>query len=149
MIPLKEPKTVKNLSELACFSSRTNSKTPSVWCAVSVIKCVYVLLRKLFLVQVEFLKRLWKNICFWNEYDTSIKDKSFFIALTGAGQLVEHLPQSEKLLVQFPVRAYAWVASLVPGWDVCERQLIDVSLLHWCFSPSLSPSLPLSPKINK
>ena len=32
---------------------------------------------------------------------------------------------------------------------VNERQLINVSLTQWCFSPSLSPSLPFSLKINK
>ena len=33
--------------------------------------------------------------------------------------------------------------------DAYERQLINVSLSHRCFSPSLSPSLPLSLEINK
>ena len=40
-----------------------------------------------------------------------------------------------------------------PWLGACEKQLIDVSLAHWCFFPSLSPSLPLSLllslKINK
>ena len=36
----------------------------------------------------------------------------------------------------------------VPGWGTCETQLIDVSLSHRCFSPSLSPSLPLFLKIK-
>ena len=31
----------------------------------------------------------------------------------------------------------------------CERQPTNVPLSHWCFSPSLSLSLPLSQKINK
>ena len=40
--------------------------------------------------------------------------------------------------------------SLVPSWGMYERQLINVSLSHRCFSPSLSPSVPLSLKtINK
>ena len=39
------------------------------------------------------------------------------------------------------------VQSSVQG--ACERQPIHVSLSHWCFSPSLSPSLVLSLKINK
>ena len=38
------------------------------------------------------------------------------------------------------------MAGSVPRVGTCKRQL--VSLLHWCFSPSLSPSLPCSPKIN-
>ena len=36
-----------------------------------------------------------------------------------------------------------------PQVGVYERQLIDVSFVHRCFSPSLSPSLPLSLKISK
>ena len=52
-------------------------------------------------------------------------------------------------LVRFPVRAYSWVAGLVPHFGACERQPTDVSLSHQCFSLSLSPSLPLSLKINK
>ena len=59
------------------------------------------------------------------------------------------VPQSKKSLVSFLVRAHAWVAGSVPGWGAYERQPIDVSLLHLCFSPSLSLSLPLSLKINR
>ena len=51
--------------------------------------------------------------------------------------------------IQFPVRAHSWVVGQVPSWGTCERQLINVSLTHWCFSPSFSFSLPLSLKINK
>ena len=36
-----------------------------------------------------------------------------------------------------------------PWLGACKGQLIDVSLAHQCFSPSLSPSHPLSLKINK
>ena len=36
-----------------------------------------------------------------------------------------------------------------PQWRVYEKQPIDVSLPHWCFSPSPSPSLPFSVKRNK
>ena len=41
------------------------------------------------------------------------------------------------------------VASLIPSQGTWERQRIDVSLSHLCFSPSLSFSLPLSLKIYK
>ena len=53
------------------------------------------------------------------------------------------------------------VTSLTPSQDTClgcgpdlwlgvwKRQLVYVSLTHQCSSPSLSPSLPLSLKINK
>ena len=51
--------------------------------------------------------------------------------------------QTKGSLVRFPVRAHAWVAGQVPSRGVHGRQPhIDVSLL-------LSPSLPLSLKINK
>ena len=65
-------------------------------------------------------------------------------ALTSVAQLVGVIPQSKRLPVQFPVRAHAWVVALVPGCGSYERQLMDVSLSHQCFSPSLSSSLPLS-----
>ena len=51
-------------------------------------------------------------------------------------------PHIKRSPVQFPVRALAWTAGGVPGWDV--REATDS-----CFSPSLSPFLPLSLKINK
>ena len=59
------------------------------------------------------------------------------------------IPQSERLLVRFLVRAHAWVTGSVPGHAVFNRQPTDVSLSHQCFSLSLSPSLLLSWKINK
>ena len=36
--------------------------------------------------------------------------------------------QTKRSLVQFPVRAHAWVAGQVPQLGACKRQLIDVSL---------------------
>ena len=55
------------------------------------------------------------------------------------------IPQTKRSLVQFPVRAHAWVAGQIrsPVGGVWE------ATTYWCFSPSLSPSLPLSLKINK
>ena len=51
--------------------------------------------------------------------------------------------QTKGSLVQFPVRAHAWVAGQVPSDGAHERQPhIDVSL-------PLSPSFPFSLKINK
>ena len=38
---------------------------------------------------------------------------------------------------------------VVPDWGTYKRQVMDVSLTRWCFSPPLSPSLTLSLKINK
>ena len=47
-------------------------------------------------------------------------------------------------LVQFPVRAHVWVVGQVPPVGAMWEATI-----HWYFSPSLAPSLPLSLKINK
>ena len=52
--------------------------------------------------------------------------------------------QTKGSSVQFPVRAHAWVAGQVPR----EGHVIG-NHTYRCFSPSLSPSLPLSLKINK
>ena len=65
-------------------------------------------------------------------------------ALTGVAQLAGHHPIKRKLPVQFPVRAHAGVQGLVPIRGVCNRQQIDVSLSHRCFSPPFSFSFPLS-----
>ena len=51
---------------------------------------------------------------------------------------------SKRLPVQFSVRAHAWVAGSVLAQCAGERQPINVSLSHRCFSPSISPYLPLS-----
>ena len=40
-----------------------------------------------------------------------------------------------------------WARFLAEG--IYERQPVNVSLRHQCFSPSLSPSFPISLKINK
>ena len=37
----------------------------------------------------------------------------------------------------------------VPSQGPHKKQPIDVSLSHWCFSSSLSPSFPISLKVNK
>ena len=52
--------------------------------------------------------------------------------------------QCARSLVQFPVRAHAWVVGSVLGWGTYQRQPINVSLSDRCFPPSLSTSLPLS-----
>ena len=52
-------------------------------------------------------------------------------ALAGVAQWIEHWPvnQTKESLVQFSVRAQAWVAGQVPWCGVHERQShIDVSL---------------------
>ena len=59
-------------------------------------------------------------------------------------QWVGYRPQSKMSPVQFPAKAHAYVVGSVPG-----QGTYNVSLSHGCFSPSLSPSTPLSLKISK
>ena len=64
-------------------------------------------------------------------------------ALAGGAQWIEHQPENQRVSGWFPVRAHAWLAGQVLSAGARERQPhIDVSL-------PLSPSLPLSLKINK
>ena len=63
-------------------------------------------------------------------------------ALAGIAQWIEHGLQTKRLLVQFPVRAHAWVAGQVPSGGHMRGN-------HTLIFLSLSPSLPLSLKINK
>ena len=64
------------------------------------------------------------------------------LALACVGQLGV-IPQSEKSLVRFPLRACALVVGSFPGCGRYERQPIDVSLSHQCFS-HFFPLPPLS-----
>ena len=52
--------------------------------------------------------------------------------------------QTERWLVGFHVGAHAWGVGSAPSQGIYGRQPIDVSFLHQCFSPSLSPTFPLS-----
>ena len=67
--------------------------------------------------------------------------KVSYLALAGVAQWIERGLQTKGLPVRFPIRAHAWVAGQVPSGGPHERQPnIDISL---------SPSFPLSLKINK
>ena len=54
---------------------------------------------------------------------------------------LENSPIDRRVVGSIPCQG--WVSGVVPGPGVCERQLTEVSLSRWCFSSSLSPSLPL------
>ena len=64
-------------------------------------------------------------------------------------QWIECQPAKWKAAGSIPHQGTCLGCGPGPRLGVCERQPIDVSLSHSCFSPSLSPSLPLSLKINK
>ena len=62
----------------------------------------------------------------------------FCLALARVAQWIEHQPGNQRVPGSIPIRAHAWVVGQVPSKGVPEVTS------HWCFSPSLSPSLPLS-----
>ena len=70
-------------------------------------------------------------------------------ALAGIYQLAGHRPTNWKVAGSIPGQGTYLGCSLVPSQGASERQLINISLTHWCFSPSLPPFFSLSLKINK
>ena len=63
-------------------------------------------------------------------------------ALAGVAQWVEHQPTNQVSLVQFPVRAHAWVAGQVPSWGCVKGN-------HTLMFLSLSFALPSPLSKNK
>ena len=72
-----------------------------------------------------------------------------YFDLGDVAQWIEHRPVNQKVASSIP--SQGTYLGCGPGLQLgaCERQPIDVSLTHGCFSPSLSPACPLSLKINK
>ena len=70
-------------------------------------------------------------------------------ALTSMAQWVEHCPEKQRVAASTPSRGTCLGCGPGSQLGACERQLINVSLVHRCFFLSLSPSLPPSLKINK
>ena len=70
-------------------------------------------------------------------------------ALAGVTQWIERQPLDQKVAGSVPGQGMCLGCGPGLQLGMCERQPIDVSLAHRCFSPSLSPSLPCSLKINK
>ena len=62
---------------------------------------------------------------------------------------IELRPANQRVASSIPGQGTCLVCGQGPQLGVCERQPVDVSLTYECFSSSLSPSLPLSLKINK
>ena len=74
---------------------------------------------------------------FWKEYCSP----------TSMAQLVEGHPAKQKVVSSILDQGTC-LGCGPSSQNLCKRQTIDVSLAHWCFSPSLSPCA-LSKKINK
>ena len=84
----------------------------------------------------EMLKGLTKK-------KKKIKNMNSKLNLASMAQWTEHCLWTKESPVRFLVRAHVWIAGQVPSRGVWE------AITHWCFSPSLSTSLPLYLKINK
>ena len=63
-------------------------------------------------------------------------------------QWTECQPVNQKVTSSIPSQSTCLGCGPGPQLGVWERQLIDVSLVHRCFSPSLSPFLPLPLVVN-
>ena len=71
------------------------------------------------------------------------------IAVVGVAQWIECWPLNQKVTSSIPTEGTCLGCRPGPHLGACDRQPVDVSLAHWCFSPSLSPFLPFSLKVNK
>ena len=71
------------------------------------------------------------------------------LTLAGVAQCIECQPANQKAAGSIPSQGICLICRPGPQLRVCERQPFDVFLSHGCSSPSFSPSLPLSLKINK
>ena len=71
------------------------------------------------------------------------------IALAGVAQWIECWPMNPRLVSLIPSQDMYLGCGPGPQLGVCKRQPANVSLTHTCFSPSLSPSLPISLNENK
>ena len=59
------------------------------------------------------------------------------------------VPYTKRSWIRFSIRAHAQVVGLIPSQGVYGRQMIGVSLSHWCFSLPFSLALSLKKKIKK
>ena len=65
-------------------------------------------------------------------------------ALAGVAQWIECRPANQRVAGSIPSQDTCLGCGPGPQLGACKKQPIDVSLAHWCSSPSFSPSFPLS-----
>ena len=75
--------------------------------------------------------------------------KSYLHALAGVAQGIQCQPANQKVAHSIPGQGTWLGCGQGPQLGACERQPINVSVTHRCFSLSLSLPPPLSLKINK
>ena len=71
------------------------------------------------------------------------------LALAGVAQWTECQPVNQRIAGSIPGQDTCLGCGPGPRMGVCKREPFNESLTHLCFSPSLSPSLPLSPTVKK
>ena len=104
------------------------------------IDSVTLIVIELFSFYNNFWPFTWLNACYFvmtRQKPLIIHTWLVWLSELSMGLWTKVLP------VWFPVRAHAWVAARSPVGGMRE------ATTHWHFSSSLSPSLPLCPKINK
>ena len=69
--------------------------------------------------------------------------KKFKLALADVAQWTERQSANRKGIGSIPTRGTSLGCRPDPQMGAHERQPANVSLIHRCFSPSFSPSLPL------
>ena len=111
---------------------------PGPWCGACERQLHIDISLPLFLPPFSYLKI--------NKILKKEKDKKDQQSLAGVAQWVEHWPVNPKVSCSIPSQGTCLCCGPGTWLWACERQPIDVSLAHWCFSSSLSPSLSLSLK---
>ena len=71
------------------------------------------------------------------------------MVLAGAAQWIEHWPVDQKVAGSIATQVTCLGCRPDSQLGVCERPTMNISLTHWCFSPSLSLSHFLSLKISE
>ena len=112
----------------------------TVWAGYTWTSCLHSLVEHSGFVFNRISQRSWPQFLVFKKKRKFIFKKIFLPWLVCLCGLSTGL-RTKGSLVQFPVRAHAWVAGPSMGGGRGNP--------HWCFSLSLFPSLPLSLKINK
>ena len=71
----------------------------------------------------------------WEKWDSRKIEWKFILALAGVAQWIECWPANWKVTGWTPSQGTCLGCKPGPQLEASERQIIQVSLAHWCFSP--------------